>query len=143
MKIEGSLQEFQRFQSPIVVPNELEESEVYNRLSNYLNNIYSTDTEHKNTNYVSSSPQKSSSITEFDIEEESDLDKLKRIIATTRETRVAPLRDKLGVKTSIMPELMGRLVEEGWLIKHSSKAKGYELIADESILNKWESKEEG
>jgi len=42
-----------------------------------------------------------------------------------------------------MPELMGRLVEEGWLIKHSSKAKGYELIADESILNKWESKEEG
>lgn len=118
MKIEGSLVEFQRFQSPIVVPDESLEGEVYYELSNYLSNKYKGTP--NNNKYVSSSLQKSS----LHLDEDSDLDRLKKIIANTGETRVAPLRQELSIKTSLMPGLMSRLVEEGWLIKHASKSKG-------------------
>lgn len=121
MKIEGYQKEFQRFQSPIVSPDEAEEVRVYNQLANYYANYVSSPTE-----FVGSPST-----------EEGKLKELKTVIANTGETRVASLRKELGVKTERMQELMNKLVEEGWLTKHKSKAKGYELIAPEEKLLKY------
>lgn len=43
----------------------------------------------------------------------------------------------MGMRINTVQELMGRLVEEGWLIKHRAKSKGYELIANEDVLEIW------
>lgn len=32
---------------------------------------------------------------------------------------------------------MTEYVEEGWLIKHPDKARGYELIANSNVLSEW------
>jgi len=36
-----------------------------------------------------------------------------------------------------MPDLMNQLVGEGWLKKHKSRAKGYELIATEEMKSEY------
>jgi len=43
----------------------------------------------------------------------------------------------MGIKAEALTELMGQLVEEGWLVKHASKTKGYELIIPEEMLNEY------
>ena len=74
-----------------------------------------------------------------DVEEikEEPVDKLKRIISTTGETRVSQLQKEMGIRINTVQDLMSILVEEGWLIKHKAKNKGYELVAQEEELARW------
>lgn len=127
MKIEGYPKEFQRFQSAIIAPDEAEEEKVYKALIDYYGGAeVSPEAEE-----VPEQPEQEPEI------EDDHLYRLKQVIATTEETRVEPLRKALGVKTAKMKELMGKLVEEGWLVKHKERSKGYELVCPESILSEW------
>lgn len=131
MKIEGYPKQFQRFQSPIICPDETKEEEVYESIIDYYGGTeVAPQTEEDDDEEVEE-------IEEVEVAEEDHLYQLKQIIATTRETKVGPLREQLGVQTIKMKELMTKLVEEGWLIKHKDKVKGYEIIAPESILEEW------
>lgn len=121
MKIDGSHKEFQRFQSPIITLDEVEESEIYENLSQ-LYKQYSKPN-HDNATESESSNEL--------------LNELKHVIATTKETKTTVLREKLGVRNEILTELMNQLVNEGWLIKHRNRSKGYELIADEEKMSEW------
>jgi S-DNA-T family DNA segregation ATPase FtsK/SpoIIIE len=123
MKIEGQAKEFQRFQSPILAPNESEEPEVYQRIKDYLS-----------SGVVE---KESLSVKESQEEEPNELYRLKQIIAETRETRVEPLRKELGIKNTRMKDLMTQLVKEGWLVKHPDKTRGYELVASNDVLSEW------
>lgn len=135
MRIEGYPKEFQRFQSAIISPDESQEAEVYRRLADELRACITRDKSKNEEQDMKDQKPLEKPLNEF----EDQLYKLKEIIANTRETKVTYLRDALGVKTTTLTELMNRLVDEGWLIKHSSKTKGYELIVSEDILNKWKS----
>ncbi|ATN94428.1 FtsK/SpoIIIE protein [Bacillus phage BSP9] len=127
MKIEGYPKEFQRFQSAIIAPDEAEEEKVYKALIDY----YEGTEVSPEAEEVLEQPEQEPEI------EDDHLYRLKQVIATTGETRVEPLRKALGVKTAKMKELMGKLVEEGWLVKHKERSKGYELVCPESILSEW------
>lgn len=109
--VEGYHKEFQRFQSPIISLNQNEESIFYDKLAK----LHPT-----NIN-----------------QNEEVLNKLKRLIATTKETRVTVLREKLGVKTETVSSLMNQLASEGWLKRHENRSKGYELVIDDEELKKW------
>lgn len=125
MKIEGYPKTFQRFQSAIISPDESQEEKVFEDMRNYFADYKSKplpteDIEEKET-----------------VQEDDTLNKLKRIIAQTGETKVEPLRKELGIKAATLTELMGELIQEGWLIKHKSNTKGYEIVADKEELEKW------
>lgn len=120
MRIVAHPKEFQRFQSAIVSPNEIEEGKVYQRIRDYFGG-----------ELIEEEPE------EEEVETEEPLLKLKKIIARTRETKVGRLRELMGIKAEVLTELMGQLVEEGWLIKHASKVKGYELIIPEEMLDEY------
>ncbi|WP_226035640.1 FtsK/SpoIIIE domain-containing protein [Aquibacillus saliphilus] len=125
MRIEGYPKEFQRFQSSIIHPDGKEEGKIFDSLIQYYKEK------------------------DYDIGEEIPIgdegrqdipliDQLKTIIATTKNTRIGELRKDLGVKGTTMTDLFNQLIEEGWIKRHNSKAKGYELIADEEILKEWQ-----
>jgi S-DNA-T family DNA segregation ATPase FtsK/SpoIIIE len=134
MRIEGASKEFQRFQSPMVSPDEVKEAEVYQNLIDFYGGS-KTVLEASNEEEVV--PVIEEVIEEVVEEEETVIDQLKRIIATTGETKTSKLREELGIKQNAMPDLMNQLVEEGWLKKHKSRAKGYELIADEEMKSEY------
>jgi DNA segregation ATPase FtsK/SpoIIIE, S-DNA-T family len=146
MKIEGYPKEFQRFQSAIISPDESQEEEIVTQLKHYFGgdrvNIEGTEEEP-----VQNEPF-TETVTEGEVTDGGDISvteesgedslyKLKQIIATTQETRVEHLRKELGVKTTRMKDLMTALVNEGWLIKHKDRSKGYQLVASDSILSEW------
>ncbi len=60
--------------------------------------------------------------------EDEDLTKLKRVILESGETRVTVLQKTLGVRSEKVSDMMMSLVDLGWLLKHRSKAKGYEMV---------------
>jgi S-DNA-T family DNA segregation ATPase FtsK/SpoIIIE len=148
MHIEGSLKEFQRFQSSIISPDETIEEAVLEEMKSYCNGEKVIEPQKPKpeapVEQVEPKPEveekrpKPVNGLEVQFNQEEDLlYKLKQILADTGETRVAPLRKLLGVKTTTMSELMNDLVQEGWLKKHESKAKGYEIIISESVLQEW------
>ncbi|AZV43698.1 hypothetical protein BAOM_3089 [Peribacillus asahii] len=112
--IEGNQKEFERFQSPVV---SLDDDEVVDILDELSNQIGECDTKELEI-----------------IDPESNLDKLKRLIATTGEKRVAALRKEMGIRINDVSELMQQLTEEGWLEK---QGRSYNIIATEEELNKW------
>ncbi|OPH61740.1 hypothetical protein BC351_00420 [Paenibacillus ferrarius] len=63
--------------------------------------------------------------------EDEDMTKLKRTILESGETRVTVLQKCLGVRSEKVSEMMMSLVDLGWLLKHRSKAKGYEMVLSE------------
>lgn len=66
-----------------------------------------------------------------------DLNNLKTIIATTKETRTAKLRELMGVRNVTLVKLMKILIDEKWLEIGRSRHKGYKLVAKEEELEKW------
>lgn len=140
MKIESYPKEFQRFQSTIISPDESEEEEIYKQLAEYLQ-----ATAPRPEPELEPEPEQEEEEEEEEVQEEEPIEepegnhlyKLKQIIADTRETKISVLREKLKIKAATMTELMGKLVDEGWLKKHESKAKGYELIASDTVLSEW------
>lgn len=134
MKIEGYPKEFQRFQSAIIAPDEAQEEEVYKDLVEYYSGGAPSSVDAPEEIEETPLPEEPE---EPSLPEDDPLYRLRQVIATTGETRVEPLRKEVGVKTTKMKELMGKLVEEGWLIKHKERSKGYELVAPESVLSEW------
>lgn len=132
MKIEGWGKEFQRFQSPILSPDEKIEFQVYQSLAKYLNKQYAYSTTSKDEKTETVSEQN-----EGDNEDES-LYKLKQIIADTKETRSTELRRYMGIKNLKLTDLMKKLVAEGFLEIGRTKQEGYKI--NEAKLNEWISK---
>lgn len=130
MKIEGYHKEFQRFQSPIISVDSHEEEIFYQNLANYFKGRIKID-EHIDIQDANNTTEHTES------NDNDDYNRLKLLIAQTKETRIEPLRKELGIKTALMKELMGRLVEDGWLIKHKSTKKGYELVVSEDELKEF------
>lgn len=129
MKIENGAKHLQRFQSCIISPDESKEEEVYRKLAEKYQGFEVEEflEEEKSINHA-----------EVEVkEEESELDRLKKIIATTKETRMSPLRRELGGRMENLSKLMQELVDEGWLLRHENRSKGYELIVGGDELNKW------
>jgi DNA segregation ATPase FtsK/SpoIIIE, S-DNA-T family len=113
VKYIGQTEEFIRFQAPVITLDEDEEMKFYESLKKYLKGEF---------------------IPHEAVIEEPPLDKLKRIIANTHETRVKELQQYMGIRTAEVTDLMKQLVEEGWLEK---EGRGYKIIASEEELNKW------
>lgn len=64
-------------------------------------------------------------------EEETELDRLRRIILETGETRVSQLREIMKVNINRLNDLMKELVDEGFLEKGESRQQGYKLAAND------------
>jgi S-DNA-T family DNA segregation ATPase FtsK/SpoIIIE len=104
---------FIRFQSPIISLNSTEEEEFFDNLKKYLKGEF---------------------VPCETVIEEPPINKLKRIIATTKETRIKELQQQMGIRINDVSDLMKQLVKEGWLEKDG---RSYKIIADEEELNKW------
>lgn len=135
MKIDGYPKEFQRFQSAMVSPDEKKEEKLFEEIHQYFSGI--------NVMPVLDNiivPEGLVDNEEVEVEYTSDneaLEILKGVIAKTGETKTSVLRKEMGIKAEKLTDLMGKLVYEGWLIKHRSKAKGYELVVDEITLARY------
>lgn len=122
VKFIGQMEEFIRFQAPVITLDENEEEKVFKEIKGLINQ---------------------NNVNGLDIKEnaqEEPLDRLKRIIATTGTVRVKNLQKEMGIRINVVSELMQQLVKEGWLEKPESKVKGYRLIANEEELEKWKMK---
>jgi S-DNA-T family DNA segregation ATPase FtsK/SpoIIIE len=119
MRLDGQTKEFIRFQSPVITLDDEEEEKVYEKIKKAY---------------------KGEVVEGIEIVEElkeEPIDKLKRIIAISGETRISQLQKEMGVRINTVQDLMQQLVDEKWLIKHAAKSKGYELIASQEELEKW------
>lgn len=74
------------------------------------------------------------------IEEENELDKLKRIIIENNECRISRLQKLMKININKLNDLMRELCEEGFLKAPEYKSQGYQLIADEDTINKYKEK---
>ncbi|KON87363.1 hypothetical protein AF332_11365 [Sporosarcina globispora] len=113
-KLEGQQREYERFQTPVMTLDENEEEEIYEKLKDMF---------------------KDAPVMDFEIiKEESQIDQLKRIIATHNEARISELQKLMGIRINAVSDLVKELVEEGWLEK---QGKRYEIVAGEDELSKW------
>lgn len=119
IKFVGQVEEFVRFQAPVITLDENEEEKTFENIKKA---------------YKGEQVEK---IELAEIVEENELDKLKKIIAETEETRVGKLREIMKIRSNDLQELMKQLVDEGWLEEPTSKAKGYQLIISGEELDKW------
>lgn len=119
LRLEGQIKEFERFQSPVVTLDQEEETEIYHKMKQ----IYKDE--------------KVDGIEIVEIKEELPIEKLKRIIANSGETRISKLREEMGIRMNDVKDLMQELIGEGWLEEPKNKRSGYTLIASEEILNEW------
>ncbi|WP_160169926.1 FtsK/SpoIIIE domain-containing protein [Priestia flexa] len=115
IRSDGQIKEFIRFQSPLLsLKSDEDEEAVFERLREYY---------------------KDQPVAQYEIAEpESDIDKMKRLICQTGETRVKELAKGLGTRESNVTSLLKQLEEEGFLRKG---AKGREIAIDEEEQNKW------
>jgi len=138
MKIDGYPKEFQRFQGAMVSPDEKKEEQLFEDIHKYFSGVAVLPVL---DNIIV--PEGLVEDEEVEVEYTSDneaLEILKGVIAKTGETKTSVLRKEMGIKTEKLTDLMGKLVYEGWLIKHRSKAKGYELCVDEITLARYKGK---
>lgn len=66
-----------------------------------------------------------------------DLERLKRIIAETGETRIRELQKELKIRINTVKELMDQLVGEGWLQAPDKPRDGYKVLLSEDQLEKY------
>jgi S-DNA-T family DNA segregation ATPase FtsK/SpoIIIE len=114
IKIEGNAREFERFQAPVLTLNKSDEERIYEELKDLFSDV------EKNNNQLQ--------------EVESDMDKLKRIIANTGELRVSSLQEKMGIAIGKVTELLKQLVEDEWLRK---EGRAYVINVSDEELDKW------
>ncbi|PKR82877.1 FtsK/SpoIIIE domain-containing protein [Heyndrickxia camelliae] len=120
-KIEGSKMEFERFQSAILSLDVKEEMRIYDGLKELFKDLKVDDGEL------------------IEVKEEEPIDKLKRIIANTNETRVSELGRLMVMGNNKVHELIKELVEEGWLTKEGNR---YVINVDQEELDKWRDEDE-
>ncbi|MFJ7373789.1 hypothetical protein ACIQV0_10440 [Lysinibacillus capsici] len=68
--------------------------------------------------------------------EESELDRFKKIIANTGETKISLLHNFMKINIKKLNDLMNDLVGEGWLESPKTKQSGYRLTMSEEKLAK-------
>lgn len=105
----GQTEEFIRFLGPVITLDAQEEEETFESIKKYY-----AGEEIKNLKI--SLPQ---------VQEEEPIEKLKRLILSTGETRVTHLQKLVGIRTSVVTELMQQLVDEGVLMR---EGKGYKIM---------------
>ncbi|WP_182004675.1 FtsK/SpoIIIE domain-containing protein [Priestia aryabhattai] len=116
IRSDGQSKEFIRFQSPTVsLPSDEDEEAVFDRMRDYY---------------------KSQPKLEYPIivKEETEIEKLKRIISTTEELRVKELAKEMKTRVANVGELLKELEEEGFLTKTGNTR---EITASEEELKKW------
>lgn len=116
IRSDGQSKEFIRFQSPTVsLSSDEDEEAVFDRIRDYY---------------------KSQPKLEYPImvKEETEIEKLKRIIATTEELRVKELAKEMKTRVANVGELLKELEEEGFLTKMGNTR---EITASEEELEKW------
>jgi S-DNA-T family DNA segregation ATPase FtsK/SpoIIIE len=113
-RLEGQLKEYERFQSPLLTLVEEDEEGIYNGLKLLFKDVVVDNVELPET--------------------ESEMDKLKRIIASTNETRVSELQSKMGIAIGKVTDLLKQLLDDGWLRK---EGRSYVVNVSEEELNKW------
>jgi S-DNA-T family DNA segregation ATPase FtsK/SpoIIIE len=115
-KIEGTKNEFERFQGPVLTLNKKEEEEIYDTLKELFEGV----------------------VIEGGLEEEaveeSPVDQLKRMIANTGETRIQELARLMTMGNTKVQAMVFELVNEGWLKK---EGRGYVIAVEEEELKKW------
>ncbi|WP_080845586.1 FtsK/SpoIIIE domain-containing protein [Cytobacillus gottheilii] len=114
-KLEGQIKEFERFQSPVITLDENEEELIYGNLLEHFKDA-------------------KKQVPVDIVEEEKPIEKLKKIIANTGETKLGVLREQMKIRMNDVTDLIKELVEEGWLEK---QGKGYVVVAEENELSKW------
>lgn len=134
MQVPDWPREFQRFQSPIVCPNEDEEEELFRKLYEHYGVLPEAPLPTEE-DFEEEDTDDSSEVLDEGLSE--TLEQLKVIIANTRETRTEPLREALGVKKATVIKLMGELVRQGWLYKHPERQKGFEIVCPEFLLEEY------
>jgi S-DNA-T family DNA segregation ATPase FtsK/SpoIIIE len=113
-KIEGNKKEFERFQSPVLTLDSKQETKIYTDLKELFSGVEVVDEELP--------------------EAESELDKLKRIIASTNELRVSELQSKMGIAIGKVTDLLKQLLDEGWLRR---EGRSYVINVNQDELDKW------
>lgn len=109
-----------RFQGAVVSLDETEEKNIYEEMKKRVGG---------NTSVTS--------VVETKVDDEEPIDKLKRIIATTGETRVKPLAKEMKIGVAKATDMMRELVTEGWLKRDEETNKGYLIAVDDEELDKW------
>ncbi|MDR4945201.1 FtsK/SpoIIIE domain-containing protein [Neobacillus cucumis] len=127
IKLEGASKEFIRFQGPVIHEDKSIAQNCLRKIATLIENDGVQGIELINN-------------VEASEKEVGPLDKLKTIIANTGETRISQLQKEMKTRINTVQDLMAILVEEGWLIKHKAKSKGYELIASEEELERYRGK---
>ncbi|WP_425203638.1 FtsK/SpoIIIE domain-containing protein [Priestia megaterium] len=116
IRSDGQSKEFIRFQSPTVsLPSDEDEEAVFDRMRDYYK----------------SQPKLDYPIM---VKEDTDIEKLKRIIASTEELRVKELAKEMKTRVANVGELLKELEEEGFLTKTGNTR---EITASEEELEKW------
>lgn len=116
VKIEGNPRELERVQSPVLTLNKDDEEQIYDELKKLFSDVEVVKNELPVENI------------------ESEIDKLKRIIATTGETRVSVLQSQMGIAIGKVSDLLRQLVEEEWLRK---EGRSYAINVSHDELQKW------
>lgn len=119
MRLEGQVKEFERFQAPAISIDEEEEQDVFDKIKRLYKG------------------EKIEGIEIVEIKEDTPIEKLKRIIANTGETRITEIRKIMKIRSNDVQDLMQQLVEEEWLEEPKTKRGGYTLIASDELLNEW------
>ncbi|MFK7678793.1 FtsK/SpoIIIE domain-containing protein [Bacillus sp. Wb] len=116
IRSDGQSKEFIRFQSPTVsLPSDEDEEAVFDRMREYYK----------------SQPKLDYPIM---VKEDTEIEKLKRIITSTEELRVKELAKEMKTRVANVGELLKELEEEGFLTKTGNTR---EITASEEELEKW------
>jgi S-DNA-T family DNA segregation ATPase FtsK/SpoIIIE len=116
-RIEGLPKHYQRFQSPLITLDDDEWKDVMNDLKKVFKEVAVNDVELPEVNI------------------ETEIDKLKRIIATTGELRVSELQSHMNIAQNKVHALIKQLVDEEWLIQLPNKR--YQINVSHEELQKW------
>jgi S-DNA-T family DNA segregation ATPase FtsK/SpoIIIE len=124
VKYVGQVEEFIRFQAPVITMNEQEEEKTFDNIRKFYKGEVVEGLE-------------LGEIEKEEVIEEEPIDRLKRVIATSGDCRIKELQKEMKIRINAVQDLMHQLVEEGWLEKNERGQ--YVLVADEEELSKWRS----
>jgi S-DNA-T family DNA segregation ATPase FtsK/SpoIIIE len=109
----------QRFQGGLIALDEDKQDEIIKKYSTYWKGNFKK-------NVIDMTKLRQRAI-------EKEITDFKRAVLESGETRITELQKMLNKKTERVQELMAALVELGWVVKHKSRQKGYELVLPEEL----------
>lgn len=115
-RFEG-IQGLHRFQGALIAKTEEEQDKIIDKLASHWKTSGSKDVID-----IESSRQKKT---------ERELNEFIKLVLDTGETRITELQKIMSVRNEKVKELMGKLIDKGWIKQHKSRAKGFELLLNE------------